>query len=151
MSTTFCIGKGGRRQLLKILGSLGNDCLWILEPVRPMPRWRIDNDELNGAVVGDALPRRRPVHRGQVGAYLQVPPGRWRRPINLYRVRGRESDTQSRRARCLHGEQRPETARERITATGHRAASVVLTDGAAEGIDSARTAATATGDFVPVD
>src|ERR1022692_959900 len=105
----------------------------VRKPVEAVASGRIHDDEFDGAVVGYAFRGSGPVRTCQVGVDLQTPADRRRRPIDLRCVCGREFDAQYRPAGGLHGVERPEPAGERVIAAGHRPASVVLADGAADG------------------
>jgi len=87
---------------------------------------------------------------GQVIVLLQTPAGD-SLPIDRHSVAGTADIKRRRAGRLHHGNQRPKSAGERITATGHRPAGVMLADGAADLISAAGARAAATGDFIPIN
>ena len=123
----------------------------ILTLQEPIPGWRVDHDEVDCAVVGDALRRRNPVGRAQVRVLLQTESSGGIRPRDERGVGGRECDRQQRRAGRLHrGEQAPESVGECVVAAANRAR-VRLTDGAAHGINAARARGAAAVNREPVN
>lgn len=98
-----------------------------------------DDDGVGRAARGIA-----PTPGGQTQPLLQHPSGCWRRPRNEREAGRAFVNRQRRRTFGLNGlRQRPEAAGQRILAVGHRSAGVRLTDGAANGIHTARARAAA--------
>ena len=130
---------------------LATDSSLQFQSEEPSASRRADDDGFGRAVAVDRFNRRDPIGRAQVGVLFETVAGRGRGPGNHRSVGGGQEDFQQRRARCLHSVKRPESAAERIISATHPQAGVVLADGAADGIKTARTRAATTRDFIPVN
>ncbi len=89
-----------------------------MQPEKLVAGWRRNDDLIFAANSADGICHTRPVGAGEVGILLQdVASGR-RWPRDDRAIRAGEKNSQRRCAKCLHGEQAPETAGQRIIAAG---------------------------------
>lgn len=123
-----------------------------LQPEKQIPRRRNNSDAVRaGDSIGiNGIAAGRPAYAGQNGVLLQrvsagVGPGDGN---TVARMRNREI---WQAGGFDDGNQRPESAGQGIIAAGHRSASVVLADGAAEGVLPVGARATTASNFIPID
>ena len=121
----------------------------LLQPEKQVPRRRRDGDAARSVGGRDSVNARRPASARKIAVLLQGVAARVR-PRNDDAVASM-GDGQVGQSRRLHdGNKTPETAGQRITAAGHGAAGIRLTDGAADLVGAARAGAAAAGNFIPV-